>query len=334
MGSVLGCVSVEESSVIALERFGKFETLLDPGLHFFNPVVYQTRAPLSLRLQSTSFKIETITKESLSVLINVGVQYLIDNTEELQSVVVDVHDDGDDDRQLVKGGGCALTRHQKLYKAIYSVTDPKRQIEQHIDSYFRSFAAKHTLAELLLSQTSLSGEILEKLNTEMNPFGYTIYRCLVTDIDPPEIIKASMNTVLSSQNKRQAMINEAEGKKAAAILEAEGLSEVKRLEGIGLSQQRQALAEGLKETMGSFGQKVTEMENGSLTSTIITMQYIDMLNHAAMNGGNTFILSSNPLAGSHIEDQLKTNLLSTQTTMQVNNNKMLPLINLYIRNTL
>jgi regulator of protease activity HflC (stomatin/prohibitin superfamily) len=205
-----------------------------------------------------------------------------------------------------------MTKEKCLYNAYYSTEDPLRQMEQHIDSYFRTFAAKHTLKEMLLEQNTMSGELLTLLNREMKQFGFLVCRSMVTDIDPPPEIKRTMNSVLTSQNTRQAMINEAEGKKTAAILEAEGLCRVKELEGEGLSLQRKALANGLNETMKNFGQTAGDMDANTLTSTILTMQYIDMLNHASQNGNNSFILSSNPLGAVSMEEQLKTSFLATR----------------------
>jgi regulator of protease activity HflC (stomatin/prohibitin superfamily) len=306
----MGCVSVRESSVCALERFGKFERLLEPGLHFYNPFLYGVREPLSLKLQAIDYRVETITSESLSVEIHVGVQYRIDSSDErpLEEVIVDA-----EDRQ-------AISRQQKLYQAYYSVSNPQHQMEQHIFSYFRSFAAKHTLKQLQSLQDEMSGNLLRELNQEMNRFGYKIFRCMVTDIDPPNDIKKSMNSVLSSKNMREAMINEAEGRKAAAILQAEGECEVQRLEGEGMSLQRQALAVGLQKTMEGFGCDTAHIDPNALTGIILTTQYTDMLKKAAENGSNTFILSSNPLGAVSIDEQLKTSFLSTQPPRTNNNN--------------
>lgn len=311
----MGCVVVKEASVVALEHFGKYERMLEPGIHFFNPFKYGTTDPLSLKLQSTDFKLETITSESLSVIIHIAVQYRIDtgDLKPLESVIVDPNDEIDENADcLKKDKVISMTKDQRLYKAYYTIERPLHQMEQHIDSYFRTYAAKHTLKEMLQEQNVMSDSLCKILNTEMNPFGYLIFRCMVTDIDPPPEIKRTMNSVLTSQNTRQAMINEAEGKKAAAILEAEGLRSVKQLEGEGVSLQRRAIADGLHETMKSFGQDTDGMDPNTISSIILTMQYMDTINHATQNGNNSFILSSNPLGAVTMEEQLKTSFLSTR----------------------
>ena len=195
-------------------------------------------------------------------------------------------------------------------------------MQQYIMGYFRTFAAQHTLQELLLEQVNMSHNLRELLNNQMKRYGFDITDCVVTDIDPPKEIKQTMNSVLSSQNRRQAMINEAEGKKQAAILEAEGLCQVRKLEGEGMSLQRQALADGLRETMLKFGCQDQTMELDALTGVMLTTQYIDMLSHAAVSGGNSFILSSNPLGAVTIDEQLKASFLATRSKADnANNNK-------------
>lgn len=294
----MGCANVSEATVAIVEKFGKFEKILGPGLHFYNPFVRSAGGRLSLRLETYDYCIETITSESLSVTIHVGIQFRVDDEQPLECVIVDTD------------GSVSSERSQKLYRAYYSMSNPVHQMQQHINSYFRTFASQHSLKELQCAQSEMQGALQDILNREMNPFGYRIFRCMVTDIDPPTEVKATMNAVLSSQNKQQAMINEAEGKRQAAILEAQGECEVKRLHGVGLSLQREALADGLQSAMKKLGQEPEALDHNSASTMMLTMSYIDMLGHAAQSGGNSFILSSNPLGAVAIDEQLKASFLS------------------------
>jgi regulator of protease activity HflC (stomatin/prohibitin superfamily) len=305
----MGCRIVKENTIVAQEHLGKFVGFLEPGLHFFNPLFYSTREALSFHAQAIDFPVETITRESLSVTIDVGVQYHIDDGVPLESVVVDAAADGDEDGAV---SPLIAARNKRLYQTYYGVANPHHQMEQYVMGYFRTFAAQHSLAELLLEQKNMSQNLCVMLNEQMNRFGYVITQCVVTDINPPKEIKVAMNNVQSSQAEQRAMINKAEGRKRAMILEAEALSEVKRLEGEGLSLQRQALADGLKETRRKFGCGDEAMDPDALTRFIMVTQYTDMLSHAAQKGGNSFILSSNPLGAVTLDEQLKSSFLATR----------------------
>lgn len=57
------CGCIDQASVGVIERWGRFEKLAEPGLHFFNPIAGQFLAGvLSTRLNSLEVKIETKTK--------------------------------------------------------------------------------------------------------------------------------------------------------------------------------------------------------------------------------------------------------------------------------
>ena len=74
-----------------------------------------------------------------------------------------------------------------------------------------------------------------------------------------------------------------------------------------MAAQRQAVVDGLRT---SISKPIDGIDTRELTTTILTMQYLEMLNHAASNGKNSFILPSSPTHISQIENDLR---LATQT---------------------
>ncbi len=322
----MGCVIISESTIGAVEDFGKFSRIINPGFHCINPFTENVAHRRSLQLIPADISIETVTKESLSIKIKVGIQYRImqsdaeslhysnDNTIELSSSNEHTSKSYNTFSNKSYQNGSLLksnnidTNIDTRYRAIYTTANPQLQLTQHVEAYFREIGCNYTMKDMFLSKSKLSDDLVVKLNKEMNQFGYCIHRALITDIDPPQNVKETMNLVLSSQNKRDAAIMEADGKKSAAILEAEGLAKVRELEGIGLANQRKALADGLKDSISDFGGDPGKLDARELTTTIITMQYIEMLNHAAISGKNTFIL---PTTVNTIEDQIRTGLLSS-----------------------
>jgi regulator of protease activity HflC (stomatin/prohibitin superfamily) len=122
-----------------------------------------------------------------------------------------------------------------------------------------------------------------------------------------------MNKVLAAQNEREAMITQAEANKQAAILKAEGDCRVRELEGEGLALQRKALVDGLKQSVHGLCGDDAKIDPRELTATIITMQYIDMLNNASSHSKHTLILPSGPNSATSVEDQVRTALLSVKT---------------------
>jgi len=315
MGVCIGCHTIPESTVATVEHFGKFDRILQPGLHCVCCCFDTVSNYRSLKLLSRNFSIETITKESLSVTITVGVQYRIDADHRMaqdENIPLESMTSNRSTYGSIapRSGQYDAGGQSMLYKAIYSIRDPELQLEQHINNYFRSVCSHFQLRELLKEKDKFSNELEEKLNQEMNKFGYIVYRALVSDIDPPQKVKESMNTVLTSQNRRDAAINDAEAEKQTAILKAEGLAKVRELEGVGQALQRKALSLGLRETLTEFGGQ--DLTQHAMTSMLMMAQHMDMIKEVASSGKCTFIMSSNPMGANIMEEQLQTALLATK----------------------
>jgi regulator of protease activity HflC (stomatin/prohibitin superfamily) len=201
-----------------------------------------------------------------------------------------------------------------IYQAVYKTRNPTGQMIQFIEAYFRGISCNYTMNDLFISKNNFSDELTSILNREMHPYGYIIFKALITDIDPPVGVKKAMNLVSESVNKREAIINNAEAEKSAKILRAEADSEVRRLEGEGLAKQRQALVEGLKQSVTGVCGDSVHMDPQQLTSTIVAMQYIDMIDRVGAQGKHTFIFSSAPNAAKTIEEQVRMAILSSDNS--------------------
>lgn len=63
MGNLLGCVKVDQSTVVIKERFGRFNEVLEPGCHCMPWFLgSQVAGHLTLRLQQLDVRCETKTK--------------------------------------------------------------------------------------------------------------------------------------------------------------------------------------------------------------------------------------------------------------------------------
>jgi len=256
---------------------------------------------------------ETVTKESLSVTMKISVQYKIRSPLdkipthiedfELTNLSHKVADSIEHQKPKVDIDAHNITfaNDNPMYKAVYACHDPIHQIKQLIEGYIRSVSRDFTLLEMFQSKNLISGGIFNMLVKEMTPFGLLIHKVIIGDIDPPQNIKASMNRVLESQNQREAMINQAEAEKTAAILRAEGAFQVRKLEGEAIAAQRKAIVDGLRDITHQDGQVTDSKE---LTTTMILMQYLDVLNAAAASGRHTFILPSSPANIANIEQDV------------------------------
>jgi regulator of protease activity HflC (stomatin/prohibitin superfamily) len=70
----MGCAIISESTVGSIERFGKFDRMIYPGFHFYNICTEKVDKVVSLKVQTSEILVETVTKESLSITIKVGIE--------------------------------------------------------------------------------------------------------------------------------------------------------------------------------------------------------------------------------------------------------------------
>ncbi len=216
---------INEGEAALVERFGRYQRTLAPGLNFTLPIV------------------DTI---------------VIDTTRE-QVFDVPPQDAVTMDGVPLKADAVVFWEIKDLYKVHYNVDDVKEAIENFVLTNLRTAVSQMSLMEVLAARSDLNSTLLTELNSVTDDWGVNIRRVDVKDIDPSESVVKSMEmrrvaeeqkaaAILEAQGKKQAAIEEAESRKVAAIYEAEGIREaVQRIAEAVQSDPNQQLA--LKEVV-------------------------------------------------------------------------------------
>ena len=216
---------INEGEAALVERFGRYQRTLAPGLNFTLPIV------------------DTI---------------VIDTTRE-QVFDVPPQDAVTMDGVPLKADAVVFWEIKDLYKVHYNVDDVKEAIENFVLTNLRTAVSQMSLMEVLAARSDLNSTLLTELNSVTDDWGVNIRRVDVKDIDPSESVVKSMEmrrvaeeqkaaSILEAQGKKQAAIEEAESRKVAAIYEAEGIREaVQRIAEAVQSDPNQQLA--LKEVV-------------------------------------------------------------------------------------
>lgn len=269
---------VQSQTAAIIERFGKYQGVFHEGLNWKIPFVDKIAVRRSLRIMQQDIEVETKTRDNVFVKTKVSVQY-----------------------QIIR---------DKVSDSYYRLTDPVAQIESYIFDVVRSEIPKLTLDEVFESKDSVAHAIKESLEDSMDDFGFQIIRSLITDIDPDEKVKNSMNEINAAERLREAALAKAEAEKIAIVKQAEAHAESKRLAGQGMANQRKEIALGLKTSIEDL--KLTGIKNEEVLTILLITQHYDALEAMSKNAQSNTIMvpySSNNVTG--MRDQIQEAILAS-----------------------
>jgi regulator of protease activity HflC (stomatin/prohibitin superfamily) len=264
--------TVRTASAGVVERFGKFNRIVQPGLHVLIPFAENVYF-VNLQVQQASFSVETKTHDNVFVQIPVSVQYQI--------------------------------LPDKIYDAFYKLSSPQKQIESFVYNSILGHVPKLTLDETFEQQSGISVAVKTELDSIMSGFGFNILTALVTDIVPDDKVKAAMNDINAAQRAQVAAQARGEADKILKVKQAEAEAESKALQGKGIAAERQAIIEGLRSSIENFRESVPGATAEDVMALVLLTQYFDTLKDIGTRAGNnTIFLPNNPGAANEFMTQI------------------------------
>ena len=255
-----------------VEKFGKFDRVTRPGLHFLIPFAERVYF-VDLQVKQAQFQVETKTRDNVFVQIPVSVQY-------------QVLDD-------------------KIADAFYKLSAPQKQIESFVFNSILGHVPKLTLDETFEQQSGISVAVKVELDAIMSGFGFNILTALVTDIIPDVKVKAAMNDINAAQRAQVAAQARGEADKILKVKQAEAEAESKALQGKGIAAERQAIIDGLAASIEHFQQGIPGASAEDVMALVLLTQYFDTLRDIGTRGGtNTLFLPNNPGAAAEFQTQI------------------------------
>ena len=279
---------VRQSEAMVIERLGKFNRRIFPGLRFLIPFLESAR---SIEWRYIEYDAEG----------KMSFQHRKISRIDLRETIYDFP------KQNVITSDNVVTEINALLS--YQITDPKNvayeinnlpfAIEKLAQTALRSLIGEMTLDQTLASREVLSEKMRVILDEATDKWGVKINRVSLQDINPPEEIRDDMEKVMRADRDRRAAVTQAEGKKTAAILESEGQqgaivnnaeADKRRLilksEGEAYARVRVAQAEA------DAIRRITEALHDSKiepTQYMIAMRYIDTLKEMVSGKDNKVV---------------------------------------------
>lgn len=284
---VKGIIIVQQAEVVIIERLGKFEKILQPGINFIFPIL---EAPRGMNWKVTQKGLDGTTYS-----------YIKEKTRiDLRESVYDFPR-----QNVITKDNVSISINAIIYfqiidpkSAVYEIQNLSDAIEKLTQTTLRNLVGQIDLDETLVSRDKINQELRAILDEATNKWGVKVNRVELQDIIPPTDIQQAMEKQMKAERDKRANILEAEGLKQAAILKAEGdkLAQINRAEGDkqsailradGDAQARviNATAEGnaIKIVIDSIDGK------GKPDQYLIAMKYLDTLKSVTSGKDNKIV---------------------------------------------
>ena len=259
--------TVKQQTAVIIERFGKFLSIRQSGLHFKIPLIDRIAGRISLKIQQLDVLIETKTKDDVFVKLKVSVQF-----------------------KVIK---------LKAYDAFYKLDFPHDQITSYVFDVVRAEVPKMKLDGVFVKKDDIAIAVKTELNEAMMDYGYDIIQTLVTDIDPDSQVKEAMNRINASEREKIAAQFEGDAARILIVEKAKAEAESKRLQGQGIADQRREIARGLEESVEVLNKVGINSQEAS--ALIVVTQHYDTLQSIGQEtNSNLILLPNSPQSGSNM----------------------------------
>jgi regulator of protease activity HflC (stomatin/prohibitin superfamily) len=261
---------VPQQNAWVIERFGKYNRTLEPGLSIVIPFMDR----VAYRHRLTEFPID----------IEPQVCITRDNTQ-------------------VQVDGVLYYQVTDAARASYGTSNYLAAITMLAQTALRSECGKRDLDKLLEDREAINRTVVFALDEASPTWGVKVLRYEIKDITPPQQVLASMQKQITAEREKRALIAQSEGKKQEEINIAEGKMTASIRESEGSKQAAINNAQGEAEAILLVANATAEsikvvadaiQNDGGLTAVNLKVaeRFVDAFGNIAKQG-NTMILPGN-----------------------------------------
>jgi regulator of protease activity HflC (stomatin/prohibitin superfamily) len=185
----LGVRIVPQSEKYVVERFGRLQSVLGPGINFIVPFIDSVAHRISiLERQLPNATQDAITSDNVLVKVETSVFYRITEPE----------------------------------KTVYRIRDVDGAIATTVAGIVRSEIGKLELDQVQSNRSELIHKVREAVALMVDDWGVEVTRAEILDVNLDDATRAAMLQQLNAERARRALVTEAEGKRRAVELAADG----------------------------------------------------------------------------------------------------------------
>ena len=259
---------VPQSSVLLIERLGRFHKVAQSGLNIVVPFFEAPRAVYwtNVRPGTTSIDLReqyidlppqpVITRDNVTINVDSVVYWMITDP----------------------------------VKSVYEVNDLVGGIVQLTITGMRAVMGEMDLDHTLSSRDQINNKLRIILDEATDKWGVKVTRVDVKNINPPEDVRITMEKQMTAERNRRALVLQAEGDKQAAIMRAEGEKQAAIARAQGEKESAilaaQGAAQARLQVAAAEAEAIAQISNtlGNTADTaqyLITARYIESLRDMA-----------------------------------------------------
>ncbi|MCB5207068.1 SPFH domain-containing protein [Methylovorus mays] len=221
-----------------VERLGRFNRVLMPGLNLIIPFIYEVR-----------YKVTT-----KDIILDVPQQEVITR-----------------DNAVILANAVSFIKVSNIERSVYGIEDFREAMRNMVQTSLRSIIGGMDLNQALTSRDRIKAELKEAIADEALDWGLTVKSVEIQDIKPSPNMQQAMEMQASAERERVALVTRSEGEKQAIILNAEARLEAARKDAEGQMVAAQASAEAIRLIAEAV------KENNSSATFLLGDRYIQAL---------------------------------------------------------
>ncbi len=184
-----GVKIVPQQSAWVIEKLGRFDRVLEPGLNILIPFIERVAYKHSLKEFAFDVQEQTaITRDNVTLVLD----------------------------------GLIYVRVIDAKEASYGVSDPVYAVTQLAQTTMRSEIGKLALDECFEEREQLNANIVNAINDAAQTWGIQCMRYEIKNITPPATVLKAMEMQVAAERKKRAEILDSEGVRQSKINIAEG----------------------------------------------------------------------------------------------------------------
>jgi regulator of protease activity HflC (stomatin/prohibitin superfamily) len=275
-------IIVSERENVIIERLGKYQRTLKPGIYFLIPF-----------FDSASYK------------------------QEMREQVIDIPSQGviTKDNIQVEVDGLLYLKVMDPKKASYGIGNYLAATNNLAQTTMRSEVGKITLGEIFSQREEVNAKIISEIDKASDPWGVKVLRYEIKDISPSRHVVETLEKQMEAEREKRAeitrataekekLINVSQGQRQEAINISEGEKQKRINEAKGKAEGIKLIAESTAKSLTLVGESISLDGGSEALKMRLVDQYIDQIDEV-LGGGDVSIFPTNLASLKGIFDELK-----------------------------